>query len=1062
MSKTRIDGSGDLVADIGSGQVRFDKPVAYQNIGSERREVAANYALDGSNRVKFEIADYDRTQPLVIDPVLDYSTYLGGSATGDFANGIAVDAAGNAYLAGTTSSATFPVNNAIFATPGAGIASSAAFVTKLNPAGTAEVYSTYLSGDTGESGLGIAVDTLGNVYVTGQTKSTDFPTTGNAFSQSPIVNASGTGFLTKINPAGSALLYSTLLGGTNGDEGLSVAADAAGTGNAYVTGATFSGPGAAPLLFTVQGGFQATFSATGSNAFLVRIDTTQANAASLIYSTYLGGSTTDTGFGIAVDTLKSAYIVGTTNSSDFPAKNAFAGAPTNVVANGTVFLTKIDTTATGASSLLYSSYISGSATTGDFGEAIALGPTNLAYITGQTTSPTFPVTTGSYPSAASSQGIVFVTIVDPTKTGTASVTYSTLIGGTTGADQGFGIKVDTLGNAYVSGSTRSSDFPVTPGAFQSTLPGSIGDAFVLKLHPAGGGAADLLYSTYFGGSAAGPNNADTLAFGLALDSTNNVYITGQTGAIDLPTVTPFQANLTTSDATSVQSAFASKLTLIPTLAFAAPCAVTTGAQTTSCALPFGNQLFHTASTQQTFTVTNNTSSNITTINPTVGGTNSGDFSIAGTVIGGTSACSATLAAGASCGFGVTFTPSISGAESGLITVTYNYNNGINATATQSQLVAVSGTGTAPAVTLNPTTTLTFGSQPVSTTSAAQSVTVTNSATVNAGNLVFGATAATVSGDFALASGTTCTNSSTVAPAASCTINITFTPTATGTRAGTLTINDNVTGSPQTIALTGTGATSAPVISITPASPVTFGGQLVTTTSAAQTVTVKNTGNANLNLTATPVIGGTNASDFAIATSGTTCSTSTPVAGSGGTCTINITFTPPAGATGSRSATLTIADNASGSPQTVTLSGTAWDFSIAASPITVKQGSSGTINVTVTGLGGFTGAVTLSCTGAIPQGTCTAQSSPVTATAAGATGTVTITTHGSMVPPASRKTPPISTPQVLLVALAAMLLLMLPVAPALPNTYRLGRRSGSVGGRGRLLERASHADQELTQ
>lgn len=982
--------------------------------------------LTGSHKLAFNISSFDRTLPLVIDPVLDYSTYIDGSVMGDVGNGIAVDTAGDAYIVGTTFSSTLPpATNTIFSTPGAGIAQGAAFVMELDPTGSTAIYFTFLSGDTGEFGQGIAVDALGNAYVTGGTLSTNYPTTSNGFSQTstPISNPSGTAFLTEINPTGTALSYSTLLGGPNGDFGVGVAADA--TGNAYVTGFTNSAAGAAPTLFTVQGGFDTTLGGSG-NAFLIRIDTTQSGNNSLIYSTYLGGTGTgDRGFGVAVDALKAAYITGTTTSSDFPAKNAFISSPANV-ANGAAFVTKIDTTTTGAGSLVYSTYLDGPfaspTTNGDFGNAIALGPGNIAYVTGQTLTG-FYVTTNSYQSAVSpSAGIAFVSLIDTTKTGQASVPYSAIIGGTSD-DEGTGISVDTTGNAYVAGIGGSPDFPVTPGALQSTRSLTNADAFVLELNPGGHGSADLLYSTYFGGT-----NADTLGFALALDTLKNVYITGQTGATDFPvfsTGTPFQSSI----ASGAVAGFATKLTLTPVLSFSAPCALNLAVTpNTSCSLTFTGQLIQTPSTAMTFAVTNNTGSNITltTYPPVTSGTNASDFVAAGATSGLSSPCSATaLAPGASCGIGVTFTPTAVGAESAALSVAYTYNNGLSATAAGLQLVALSGTSLAPVVALNPAATLNFAaSQPLNSTSAPATETVTNTGTgtlnITAAAAISGANA----GDFAIAGGTTCTNGASVAattPNSNCVIDVTFTPTALGARTAILTIADNASTSPQTITLTGTAVAAAPTVSLTPPT-VSFGGQLVTTTATAQAVTVKNTGTATLNITATPALGGTNASDFAIA-SGSTCTSGAAVAPNG-TCVINLTFTPPTGASGSRSATLSIADNAAGSPQTVTLSGTAWDFTISAQPVSVTRGTNGTIAVTVTGVGGFTGAVTLPCTASIPQGSCTAPASAVTATG---TGNITIMTTAATPPPASRKTPPFSRPQVLLLLAALMFLGGLPMA-----------------------------------
>jgi Beta-propeller repeat/Abnormal spindle-like microcephaly-assoc'd, ASPM-SPD-2-Hydin len=1031
----RVEASGALSIGLSSGEVSLEQPVVYQTIGSERRLVAAKYRVSGTDRVTFEVPEYDHSVPLVIDPVLNYSTYLGGSSVGDFAGGIAVDAAGNAYIVGTTYSTTFPTTSNISPASTLG----AAFVTKLNAAGTQELYSSYLSGDGGEFGLGVALDTLGNAYICGQTKSTNYPTTTNGFSQTatPIANPSGTAFLSKINPLGSgagALLYSTLLGGTSGDFASSVAADA--TGNAFVTGLTLSGPGAAPASFTLQGAFQTTLNSGSGNAFLVRIDTTLSGSASLVYSTYLGGSSSgvalgfgDEGLGVAVDSLKNAYLTGATTSTDFPTTtNAAlqAPAPTNIGASGGVFVSKINTAATGSASLAYSTYLYGATQAGDFGNGIALGPANVAYITGQTANLNFYTTTGSYQTATTGTSYIFVSLIDTSKSGASSVTYSAVIGGNPAQDFGTSIKADTLGNAYVTGSGISPQFPVTPGALQSSRPSPTSDAFVLKLTPLSQGTKDLAYASYFAGTT-----GSTFATGIAIDTLSNAYITGNISGTDLPvfpTGSPsaLQTTLTQTDLAATQAAFVSKLTLVPVLAFASPCSITQ-APPNSCLLTFTSTV-GTPSAVQTITLTNNTNSNIAiTLPVVVSGANAADFAAAPASSGG---CTATLAAGASCGISVMFTASVSASEAGTLTVSYTYNNGLSATAADSQTVKLAGNGVAPAPTATVTPlTIAFGNQTVGTTSAPQTVTVKNTGTANLTITAAASFSGANASDFAMAAGTTCTNGAVVAVNATCVINITFTPAATGARAATLNIADNAAGSPQTVALTGTGTTLAPTVTLTPA-PVTFSGQLVTTTAAPQTVTLKNTGGTTLNITAAPAISGANASDFAVA-AGTTCTNGSTVAANA-TCVINITFTPPAGASGSRSATLTIADNATGSPQTVAITGTAWDFTISAGGATVNAGSSATIAVTVTGLGGFTGPVTLSCTGV---GTCAGPANPVTAPG---TGNVTVTTQGSLVPPTSNKRPPASMRQIILVVFALMLMFTLPVS------RRLRTRVGLAG------------------
>ena len=362
-------------------------------------------------------------------PLLTYSTFLGG--TGDESGqGIAVDGNGDAFIAGSTTSTDFPPTTNVAPVAGCG------FVTELNPAGAAQLYSNYLCGTSGmDEAFAVALDPSGKVYVAGTTSSTDFPTTTNALIQSPLAtNPNGTAFVTKIDPtlAGTAsLLYSSYVGGTNGDLANAVAADA--NGNAYIGGLTFSNPGAAGSggFAVTTGGLQQTPSNTFGTGFLTRIDTTKSGSASLVYSTYLGGDGAnqanfldfgDAVSGVAVDTSNNAYLAGVTASTgtSFPTMNAFQGTANASNTQGGAFLTRIDTTKANTASLIYSTYLEGS--TLDAAFAIALGPNNVAYLTGTTDSLDFPTTTGAFQTTGAATGVAFITLVDTTMTG-ARVCY---------------------------------------------------------------------------------------------------------------------------------------------------------------------------------------------------------------------------------------------------------------------------------------------------------------------------------------------------------------------------------------------------------------------------------------------------------------------------------------------------------------------------------------------------------------------------------------------------------------------------------------------------------------
>ena len=299
----RIDSEGNLVASLDDGQVSLHKPVVYQPAGAGRNYVDGRYVLKGEHEVGFEIAASDPARPLVIDPTLTYSTYLGGTDYDD-GNGIAVDSVGNAYVTGSTFSTDFPTSNAL--QPSRNGFSVTAFVAAIDPTGTTLLYSTYLGGSGGDSGLGIAVDSAGDAYVTGLTGSTNFPTSNPL---QPGKTGLYDAFVAKIDPTGATLLYSTYLGGSNQDGGVGIAVDNAS--NAYVTGRTRSTD------FPTSNPFQPT-NRGFTDAFVAAIDPT---GVTLLYSTYLGGNNDDGGNGIGVDSAGNAYVIGSTFSTDFPTSN---------------------------------------------------------------------------------------------------------------------------------------------------------------------------------------------------------------------------------------------------------------------------------------------------------------------------------------------------------------------------------------------------------------------------------------------------------------------------------------------------------------------------------------------------------------------------------------------------------------------------------------------------------------------------------------------------------------------------------------------------------------------
>jgi hypothetical protein len=525
-------GTGDLLLETGSGEVRQGKPVVYQEVTGERREIEGRYVLKGKRRIGFKLGAYDQTKRLVIDPVLRYSTYLGGSGT-DRGNGIAIDAVGNAYVTGDSTSDDFPVLNQYQTHQQVG---EDAFVMKLNPnlSGAASLlYSTYLGGSGVEHGLAIAVRVAGNAYVTGSTLSTDFPVVNQ---YQTFQRGMGDAFVARLNTnlSGTAsLIYSTYLGSSGADSGNAIATDI--SGNAYVTGD--AGANNFPTrnqYQTFQGG------QLGHDAFVTKINTNLSGAASLLYSTYLGGSGDDYGNAITIDAGGIAYVTGGTSSTNFPLLTQYQTDQGDVDA----FVTRLNPNLSGTASLLYSTYLGGS--NFDRGLGIAVDFTRI-YVTGETRSNNFPTRNAYQPAYQGGTADAFVSELNLQFSDPSSLVYSTYLGGS-GDDYGNAIALDITDNTCVTGSTSSTNFPLR-NEYQTNQ--AFTDAFVTKLSPFRSGAASLLYSTYLGGSEF------DFGYGIAVDAAGNVYVTGYTFSNNFPTRHPYQTFQGSSDV------FVTKLTVTP-------------------------------------------------------------------------------------------------------------------------------------------------------------------------------------------------------------------------------------------------------------------------------------------------------------------------------------------------------------------------------------------------------------------------------------------------------------------------------------------------------------------
>jgi len=505
-----IDPRGDLLIETGAGTLRDSRPISYQDIGGTRVRVPSRYVVSG-RRFELALGRYRHDRDLIIDPGIQYTTFIGGSSLEE-GNGVAVDSSGNAYVGGTTQSPDFPTTVGAFQRTGAPQNFAEAFVSKLNPSGTQLVYSTFIGGSDMEFGRRIAIDAAGNAYITGQTKSSNFPTTANAFDRTLNIPANcprcatdnTDGFVTKLNASGSALVYSTYLGGTDYDSPRGIAVD--GSGNAYVDGETVS------VDFPTTAG---SFSPTPHgqyDQFVTKLNTT---GSALAYSTYLGGTQVDNGERIQVDSSGNAYVLGFSSSADYPTTpGAF-----DTTANGAfdVTLSKLNPA---GSALVYSTFLGGSGF--DSAGGLFVDAAGNAYVSGGAGSTDFPTTAGAF-DRTSDGNDAFLTKLNPA--GSAAI-YSTVLGGTD-SDGAAGVSADAGGDAWLTGTTSSTNFPVTADAADATANGGA-DTFISEVSPAG---SALLYSTYLGGS-----NSD-VGTDVALDTSANPYVTGRTFSMDFPATT---------------------------------------------------------------------------------------------------------------------------------------------------------------------------------------------------------------------------------------------------------------------------------------------------------------------------------------------------------------------------------------------------------------------------------------------------------------------------------------------------------------------------------------------
>jgi hypothetical protein len=946
-----VASNGDLVLQTKLGALHVKSPVLYQTINNMKLPISGGFSLKSSTRVGFSLTGYDPTKPLVIDPVLLYSTYLGGLAD-DQAVGIAVDTEGSAYVAGWTQSTNFPL-----ASEGQTPSGTNAFIAKLDVSGSSLLYADFIGGSSEDYATAMTLDNDNNVYVTGYTCSSDFPMV-NAFQSS--MNGCYDGFISKVSGDGSSLLYSTYLGGSNGAQPYSIALNS--SSEMYVAGYTNSTD--FPLLNAVQTTVAPNGGGNyGQYGFVTHLT---ADGSALVFSTYLAGSANviqNCGYpcwgapdtliqGIAVDLSGNAYVAGWTNTSDFPTTvGAYMPSLSNLNNQQIAFVSEFS----GSGSLLYSTYFGSTSGNGYPSSAagIAVDSTGSAYITGTAYSDgSFPVTTpnlcdpGTYGWSCS---YGFVTKFNPTGTGLAYSTFlpvnnsatpqsialdslenayvlssvygsgmttvnpiegftnqsdmliteidptgsiqlfGTYLGGN-GEDFPGGIAVDVSGSIYVAGYTNSSDFPVSAAALQNTLGGN-SDAFIAKIGTADAPAV-----------AISPSLVQFSIRAVGSVSQPNTSLLRNMGsvALTISSIT-ISGDFTETDTcgTSVPAAGTCTFTLTFTPTAPGPRFGSILVQDDGAGSPHFINLVGDGSTA----IVALSSTSLTFPSLQIGQsspqqsvtlTNNGNatLNLNNSALTGdyaqTNDCPSALGVGSVCTFQITFTPTAGGARNGALTLTDNAPD-------SPESVTLTGSGYVTTATIAPAS-LTFSNQSVGATSSAQTVVVTNT-----GANVMAVSAVTTSGDFAQ------TNQCSSIPASqSCSINVTFTPTAAGSRSGALTINDDAQGNPHTVTLSGTGIASA--ASFSPTSLI-FASQSVGSTSTPQSIVFTNTGNGQLTVTSIQANG-----DFAQTNN---CAT---LAASVGTCTVVVTFTPTS--TGSRMGTIIVTDSAPNSPQTLSLSGTA--------------------------------------------------------------------------------------------------------------------------------------------
>ena len=838
-----ISPEGELNISGDGTSLRFSRPVIYQTAADGSRELlAGGYVMTGPGRVGFDIPKWDHSRPLIIDPVLLWSEFINGSTTSDTYYAGAVDGSGNVYVVGHNSTGVV--------------------IEKIGSAGATLVYRTIL---TITSPLtynaypeDVKVDSTGNVYIVGYSNP-NFPTTTSGYLQS--VTSGNHAFAAVLNAAGTTLTYGTYLAGATStssypDQANGLALDSAK--NMYITGYTYS-----TTFPTTTGAYQTTLTSS-YGGFVTKMNPTLSGAASLLYSTYLSGPTTSTSENsIAVDASDNAYVAGI-GGSDFPVTPGAFAYDGEDDSYGGIFVTKLDSTATAAT---YSAYLGYQGSYGTVG--IAVDGSGDAYIAGTVGVEDFPTTAGAYQITYPSG---FVSELNP---GGTALIYSTFLGGAQELTYPTDIAIESTCasacDAFITGYTGEDDLSLTNPiqAFNASwLDGYNSDnVFVTELNGTGTAA---VYSTYIGGTAYDSTQNSAHSPNIAVDTTGDAYVFGETGSLNFPvtlTATPYR----NSFALEIGAAAATEGLVYPTtLAFP------TNQQEGAASTPLVVTLRNVGSTAMT----------IDSITPSPASYSE------------TNTCGTSLAGGAECTINVIFTPASAALIPGTLSIASNGTNSPNT-------VTLTGTGVAqPALTLNPLS-LSFTNQQVNTASPYQTITVGNSAKTA---LTFSNPAFTVSANFAQTSNC----GATLAQGATCTVSVAFLPTESGAFTGYLSVNSNTGSVPTTsVSLTGNGVVGTPALTLSSAGLV-FNPQTVGVASTAQSLTVTNTGDVPVSIFGISITG-TASTDY------TTTGCVATIVQPGSYCTVRVTFDPTT--SGTRAATVTMADSTTVGTHSFTVTGT---------------------------------------------------------------------------------------------------------------------------------------------